>query len=84
MYQQEEELYGDELDGDEDRNDGLNALVLSLFILRIELAMGGGIQQRHRLGSAQLDSRLQQQEEDSKEWKLIGDRKYFTVPGTRE
>ena len=27
IYQNEEDLYGDELDGEEDKNDGLNALV---------------------------------------------------------
>lgn len=29
MYPNEEDVYGDELDGDEDKNDGLNALVYS-------------------------------------------------------
>ena len=37
MYQNEDDIYGDEIDGDEDRNDGLNALVkqklYSLLIL---------------------------------------------------
>ena len=27
MYPNEEDVYGDEIDGDEDKNDGLNALV---------------------------------------------------------
>jgi hypothetical protein len=27
MYANEEDVYGDELEGDEDKNDGLNALV---------------------------------------------------------
>jgi hypothetical protein len=27
MYANEEDVYGDEIDGDEDKNDGLNALV---------------------------------------------------------
>ncbi len=27
MYGNDEDIYGDELEGDEDRNDGLNALV---------------------------------------------------------
>jgi len=31
MYQNEDDMYGDELDGDEDRNDGLNALVKLIF-----------------------------------------------------
>ena len=29
MYANEEDVYGDEIDGDEDKNDGLNALVSS-------------------------------------------------------
>lgn len=33
MYQNEEDIYGDELDGDEDRNDGLNALVYTVSII---------------------------------------------------
>lgn len=28
MYGNEDDMYGEELDGDEDRNDGLNALVI--------------------------------------------------------
>jgi hypothetical protein len=33
-------MYGDELDGDEDRNDGLNALVNSILYNLLELTMG--------------------------------------------
>ncbi len=29
MYANEEDVYGDEIDNDEDKNDGLNALVIS-------------------------------------------------------
>jgi hypothetical protein len=32
MYANEEDVYGDEIDADEDKNDGLNALVLSLLL----------------------------------------------------
>lgn len=28
MYANEDDVYGDEIDGEEDRNDGLNALVI--------------------------------------------------------
>jgi hypothetical protein len=49
MYQNEEDMYGDELDGDEDRNDGLNALVSHSFIfylfnlkILLESSMGDG------------------------------------------
>lgn len=51
MYQNEEDIYGDELDGDEDRNDGLNALVytvsISIIVYFLEFAMGHWYQQRH-------------------------------------
>jgi len=39
MYANEEDLYGDELEGDEDRNDGLNALV-KLISKVLESLMG--------------------------------------------
>ncbi len=32
MYANDDDLYGDELEGDEERNDGLNALVISLYL----------------------------------------------------
>ena len=32
MYANEEDVYGDEIDNDEDKNDGLNALVLFRLI----------------------------------------------------
>ena len=32
MYQQNDDEYGDEGDGDDDKNDGLNALVKSLLL----------------------------------------------------
>lgn len=35
-----EDPYGDEIEGDEDRNDGLNALVTQTLIIAIELIMG--------------------------------------------
>ncbi len=33
MYGNDEDVYGDELDGDDDRNDGLNALVTSIMLI---------------------------------------------------
>jgi hypothetical protein len=32
MYANEEDVYGDEIDNDEDKNDGLNALVISRLL----------------------------------------------------
>jgi hypothetical protein len=46
MYGNDEDVYGDELDGDEDRNDGLNALVTSVYNF-LESLMGNRYQQRH-------------------------------------
>ncbi len=46
MYGQGEGDYGDEYEDDE-RNDGLNALVRSAFSQLIELAMGDRFQQGH-------------------------------------
>jgi hypothetical protein len=42
MYANEEDVYGDEIDADEDKNDGLNALVsLTFFIISLlESTMG--------------------------------------------
>lgn len=40
-------MYGDELDGDEDRNDGLNALVYFKFLNILESVMGYWHQQRY-------------------------------------
>jgi hypothetical protein len=41
MYANEEDVYGDEIDGDEDKNDGLNALVPNLMLNDfIESSMG--------------------------------------------
>ena len=53
------EPYGDEIEGGEDRNDGLNALVrtsLCIVITNLELAIRSRFQQRHRSGCAQLDN----------------------------
>ena len=48
MYANEEDVYGDEIDGDEDKNDGLNALVLYLWLYEfIESAVGHRNKQRH-------------------------------------
>ncbi len=52
-------MYGDEMEGDDDRNDGLNALVNSQ-LNHVEFAMGDWFQQRHRPRSPQLIHRLQQ------------------------
>mgnify|MGYP001806462489 CR=1 FL=1 len=42
MQYNEEDVYGDEIDADEDKNDGLNALVISHInhLLIIESPMG--------------------------------------------
>lgn len=41
MYANEEDVYGDEIDGDEDRNDGLNALVIKFHLIEnLESSMG--------------------------------------------
>ena len=55
MY--EGDPYGDEIEGgDEDKNDGLNALVRQLSLLTaIEFTICHRFQQRYRLGCAQLD-----------------------------
>jgi hypothetical protein len=52
------EPYGDEIEGGEDRNDGLNALVRRVisFITNLELAICSRFQQGYRPGSAQLDN----------------------------
>jgi hypothetical protein len=57
MYGNEDDPYGEEMDGDEDRNDGLNALVILRLFTQcyLELAMGDWNKQRYRLGCAQLD-----------------------------
>ena len=44
MYGQGEGDYGDELDGDDERNDGLNALVSLWGSQPLELAMGYRLQ----------------------------------------
>jgi hypothetical protein len=53
MYENEDDGYGNEDEEEDDRNDGLNALVkynhLKLFL---EFAMGYWLQQRHRLRSS--------------------------------
>ena len=33
MYANEEDVYGDEIDGEEDKNDGLNALVYFTYFI---------------------------------------------------
>ena len=47
MYANEEDVYGDEIDGDEDKNDGLNALVRTLYLISfcLEPPMGDWYQQ---------------------------------------
>jgi hypothetical protein len=40
MYGGDEDVYGDELEGDEDRNDGLNALVTPFVNKAVESSMG--------------------------------------------
>lgn len=61
MYQNEEDMYGDEMDGEEDRNDGLNALVGAsqfqhfIMLCALEPAVGDWHQQGHRPGSPQSD-----------------------------
>jgi len=40
MYGNDEDVYGDELEGDEDRNDGLNALVTSIIIMKFRTYNG--------------------------------------------
>jgi hypothetical protein len=45
MYGGDEDVYGDELDGDEDRNDGLNALVTPFTVELLESTMGHWYQQ---------------------------------------
>jgi len=47
MYGNDEEVYGEEMDGDEDRNDGLNALVIIIIFNIIEFATCHGFQQGH-------------------------------------
>lgn len=37
MYANEEDVYGDEIDGDEDKNDGLNALVSTCTMMSISV-----------------------------------------------
>jgi hypothetical protein len=52
------EPYGDEVEGGEDRNDGLNALVsrgISVITI-LELAICSRFQQRHRPRGSQLDN----------------------------
>lgn len=44
MYANEEDVYGDEIDGDEDRNDGLNALVTIWELKVLESLMGNWYQ----------------------------------------
>lgn len=38
--------YGEEIDGEEDRNDGLNALVIVEMFIFLEFVMGDRFQQR--------------------------------------
>lgn len=47
MYAAEDDGYGDEVDGEDDRNDGTNALVRDRCLMLLESAMGHWIQQRH-------------------------------------
>ena len=46
MYMGEEDGYGDEM-GDDDKNDGLNALVPVSVIILLESPMGSRFQQGH-------------------------------------
>lgn len=44
MYNQEEDPYGEEMDGEDERNDGLNALVNTHLADCLEFIMGHWIQ----------------------------------------